>query len=87
MRVPKNIDPRFLQDGSGKPSLMRLIAYHGANTGKLIIYAGIALLAAEVFYLQRGTSHGIALIGIGSGLFGVGEVSKGVQSRGENSHK
>lgn len=83
MRTPKNVDERFFQGESGKPSMMRLITYHGAKTARIIILAGLVLLPLELFVFQTATTTGLAVVGIGVGLFGLGEGAKAFQSGSE----
>lgn len=79
MREPK-ISEQYLSDGSGKRSMMRLIAYHGARTARHMIYAGLGILIVELFVMKTGTTAGVTVMGLGAGVYGVGEGAKAWQS-------
>ena len=79
MKEPK-INPRYLQDGTGKPSMMRLTTYHGAVLGKWLAVFGAAITPLELFAFRTETTVGVIIIGIGTALFGSGEWAKSVQA-------
>lgn len=84
MREPK-IDPGFFQDHKGKPSMMRLISYHGARLGRYLVAVGVIITPLELFVFRTGTTTGVIIIGIGTALFGSGEWAKATQSGREGS--
>ena len=69
-------------DDSGDFSMGRLIAFFGAFVGITISIAGATLSFLEVI-TKTNSAQGVALVGIGVGLFTSGALLKGWQKQAE----
>lgn len=85
MRLPKGLDPGFFKDGTGEFSMMRLVVYYGVQLARIIVAVGLIVAPLELFVFKTKTEVGVTIVGIGTAMFGAGEVAKAWQAKSENS--
>jgi hypothetical protein len=67
----------------GVKSSMRYIALTGVFMSAVTLVAGLVLLILEVM-MNKGSAHGLALVGSGLGLYTSGAIAKAWQAQAES---